>query len=102
MGFYIKDTASGKQLLVDTGAMMSTFPPSEEDRKQPAINSVPLVAANGSSITCFGKKTRTISIMGRSYDWPFLIADVKVPLLGACGGFLPHFNKCKTEFCFSF
>ena len=88
VGFYIRDTTSGKQMLVDTGAMMSTFPPSEEDRKHPPSNTIHLVAANGSSITCFGTKTRTISIMDRSYDWPFLIADVRTPLLGA--DFLAH------------
>ncbi|XP_068234102.1 uncharacterized protein [Palaemon carinicauda] len=47
-----------------------------------------LVAANGSPIRCYGARILRISILGRSYSWPFAIVDVSRPLLGA--DFLAH------------
>ena len=87
-GFYIHDAASGKKFLVDTGATVSTFPSSKDDSRHLHNDMAPLVAANGSPIQCYGTRTLEISIMGRTYKWPFLIADVKIPLLGA--DFLAH------------
>ncbi|XP_066956263.1 uncharacterized protein [Macrobrachium rosenbergii] len=34
IGFYVRDTVSGRMMLVDTGAIRSIFPASREDRKQ--------------------------------------------------------------------
>ena len=86
--FHVRDSISGQRLLVDTGAMQSTFPPSQTDRSHTTASTVALVAANGSPIKTYGIKTLEISILGQSYRWPFIIADVKMPLLGA--DFLAH------------
>ncbi|XP_068250187.1 uncharacterized protein [Palaemon carinicauda] len=83
MGFYILDVHSGKRFLVDTGATVSTFSPYKDNRGLPSDDRASLVAANGSPITCYGTRTLKVWIMGWDYDWPFLIADVKVPSLGA-------------------
>ena len=88
VGFYVQDAISGRRLLVDTGAMQSTFPPSREDRTKSNNGAAALVAAKGTPIRCYGCRTLEISILGSSYRWPFVIADVKVPLLGA--DFLAH------------
>ena len=68
--------------------MVSTFPASKKDKDNLPTDKSTLVAANGSQISCFGPRKITISIMGRQYTWPFLIADVRTPLLGA--DFLAH------------
>ncbi|XP_066976811.1 uncharacterized protein [Macrobrachium rosenbergii] len=75
-------------MLVDTGAMQSVFPPSREDSDRMSGAAASLVAANRSPIHCYGTRTRRISILGHKYEWPFVIADVKFPLLGA--DFLAH------------
>ncbi|XP_068243807.1 uncharacterized protein [Palaemon carinicauda] len=72
------------QLMVDTGAMQLTFPPSQADLDCGPSKDAPLpVAANGSPIRCYGTRVLRISIMGRSYSWSFAIGDVSRPLLGA-------------------
>ena len=86
--FYVRDTMSKKLMLVDTGAMRSVFPPSKEDRRRKPDDAAPLVAANGSRILCYGTKHLNLSILGRTFKWPFIIADVGTPLLGA--DFLAH------------
>ncbi|XP_066941368.1 uncharacterized protein [Macrobrachium rosenbergii] len=68
--------------------MQSVFPLSREDSDRTSSAATALVAVNGSSICCYGTLTRRISILGHKYDWPFVIADVKFPLLGA--DFLAH------------
>ena len=88
VGFHVRDKISGRKLLVDTGAMQSTFPPTAMDRDQHDTTTPALVAANGTPIKCYGVKTLDISILGHTYSWPFIIADVKMPLLGA--DFLAH------------
>ncbi|XP_068204615.1 uncharacterized protein [Palaemon carinicauda] len=70
--------------MVDTGAIQSTFPPSQADLDRGASKDASsLVAANGSHIRCYGTRILRISIMGRLYSWPLAIADVSRPLLGA-------------------
>ncbi|XP_068229513.1 uncharacterized protein [Palaemon carinicauda] len=87
-GFYILDVNSGKIFLVDIVTTVSIFPPLKDDRGLPSDNRGALVAANSSPITCYGTRTMKISIMGRDYNWPFLITDVKVSL--AHHGLLTH------------
>ncbi|XP_068212646.1 uncharacterized protein [Palaemon carinicauda] len=70
--------------MVVTGAMQSTFPPSQAELDHgPSKDAPSLVAANGSPIRCYGTRTLRISIIGRSYSWPFAIADISHPLLDA-------------------
>ena len=68
VGFYVKDTVSKKRLLVDTGAMHSTFPPSKEDLSKPASTTFALEAANVSPIKNYGYKTMQINIFGKTYQ----------------------------------
>ncbi|XP_068205285.1 uncharacterized protein [Palaemon carinicauda] len=75
--------------MVDTGAMQSTFTTSQADLDRgPSKDAPSLVAANWSPIRCYGTRVLRISIMGRSYSWPFTIVDVSRLLLGA--DFLAH------------
>ncbi|XP_068200684.1 uncharacterized protein [Palaemon carinicauda] len=78
----------GKRFLVDTVATVSTITPLKDDHGFPSDDRTALVATNSSPITCYWMRTLEISIMGRNYSWPFLIADVKWAFLGA--DFLAH------------
>ena len=54
-------------------------------------DSLPLVAANNSSIKTYGTSKRIVDIvLKREYSWTFIVADVKQPILGA--DFLIHYN----------
>ena len=67
---------------MDTGAEVSVLPPSSHERffnnPGPA-----LVAANGSSIKTYGKRTVTIELPVGRFRWTFVLANVSKPLLGA-------------------
>ena len=88
--FYISDRSSGLRFLIDTGAEVSVIPPSCTDRlTQP--DSLVLQAANNTSIATFGKRSLTLDLgLRRSFQWVFVVAKVKHPILGA--DFLRHFN----------
>ena len=77
----IKDQLSGKFFLVDSGANECVFPASPEDRSLPQSTS--LVAANGSSISTFGKRTLPLNFGGVAFSQEFWIASVSRPILGA-------------------
>ncbi|XP_068227955.1 uncharacterized protein [Palaemon carinicauda] len=96
-GFYIHNASSGKRFLVDTAATLSTYLLSKDDHGLPSDDRAALVTANGRPITCYRTRTLKISIMGRDYSWPFLIADVKVPLLGA--DFIGHHGSLVDVCC---
>ena len=76
------DRKTGITYLVDSGAEVSCIPATRQDR-QNLPTTDPLIAANGSSISTFGKKELTIHLGDSSYNWPFHIANVDHPLLGA-------------------
>ena len=63
---HIKDSESGAQFLVDTGAEVSIIPPTANDRSRPTRTN--LVAANGSRIKSFGTRQRTIKINNQLYS----------------------------------
>ncbi|XP_064121804.1 uncharacterized protein LOC135226295 [Macrobrachium nipponense] len=83
-------------MLVDTEAMQSVFPPSAEDHSRTPDALATLVAANGTPIHSYGTKTQTITFLGQTYTWPFVIADVRAPLLSA--DFLAHHGLLVDEF----
>jgi cleavage and polyadenylation specificity factor subunit 1 len=85
----ISDVASGRQFLVDTGAEVSLFPAAGQDVRA-RTSGAPLFAANGSPIRTFGTLTLTVDLGIRKCAWPFLLADVSRPLIGA--DFLRHFG----------
>ncbi|XP_064111277.1 uncharacterized protein LOC135218757 [Macrobrachium nipponense] len=87
-GFYVQDSISGLRMLVDTGDKPSLFPSSAEDCSRAPDDPTVLVAANGTPIRTYGTRAQTIAFLGRTYTWPFVLADVRIPLLGA--DFLAH------------
>ena len=88
--FYITDCNNGVHLLVDTGAEVSVFPPTNTERKYQQ-DGFTLQAVNHTPIkTC---ATRLIILnlrFHRTFQSPFIIADVHKPIIGA--DFLRHFN----------
>jgi len=78
---YVWDRNSGHKLLVDTGAQVSVFPASAHERRRQKTE--PLVAANGSTINTFGKRTIRLDLGFRKFTWSFVLADVNRPMLGA-------------------
>lgn len=88
---FIFDKLTGISFLIDTGADISVLPPNFiESKKIKAIENQ-LFAANGTSITTFGKKTINVSVgLRRAFDWAFTVANVKVAIIGA--DFLVHYK----------
>ncbi len=78
---YVWDRNTGHKLLVDTGAQVSVFPASATERRSQKTE--PLVAANGSSIDTFGRRTIPLDLGFRKFQWSFVLADVNRPMLGA-------------------
>lgn len=84
---YAYDRNAGRRYLVDSGAEVSVLPASSFNTR--ALEPGPaLEAANGSSITTYGKHLTPLCINGRRYDWNFVVADVSKAILGA--DFLRH------------
>ena len=83
----LHDATSNRSFLVDTGAEVSVVPASEEERQRAPMQKQ-LVAANGSQIRCYGEKKLRLQVGTRSYEWKFLVAEVRRPLIGA--DFLTH------------
>ena len=75
------DELSGRSFLVDTGADLSVFPASSEDKKAPASSS--LVAANGSNISSFGTRIIKLQFHSVKVQHPFRLANVSRPILGS-------------------
>jgi len=81
--FSITDNKSRQQFLIDTGADVSVYPASPNERKfnKPSIS---LSAANGTSIQTWGKR-----VFNLQFNWnkpithEFVLADVTRPILGA-------------------
>ena len=84
---YIRDTNSGRQFLVDTGAEVSVFPVSGRDTRARQSDGE-LLTANGSTCRTYGTRQLKLAVDGHEFLWPFVIAEVTQPLLGAdflCG-----------------
>lgn len=76
--------------MVDTGAAISVIPRETSQRNHP-IGPIILQAANGTRISTFGQQSLTLDLgLRRSFRWIFIIADVKIPILGA--DFLANFS----------
>ena len=88
--FYITDCTNGLRFLVDTGAEVSVIPPSPTDRKHHESN-LSLQAVNNTLITTYGNRLLSLNIgLCRTFQWVFIIADVKNPIIGA--DFLRHYS----------
>ena len=79
----MSDEVSGCSFLVDTGADISVFPASIEEKRSPASALSNLVAANGSTIALFGSKSLKLSFPSVNLVHRFRIADVSKPILGS-------------------
>ena len=86
--FNYTDKESGTTFLIDTWATESVFPVTyAEISSRQQVNDV-LVAANGMPIPCYGWKLVYLTVGNTALRWPFLLAKVTRPILGA--DFLCH------------
>ena len=83
----LHDAKTNQSFLIDTGAEVSVVPATEQERQGAPLQKE-LVAANGSRIRCFGEKKVRLQISPRTYEWQFLVAEVRRPVIGA--DFLTH------------
>ena len=66
--------------MIDTGADVSVIPATGREPK----TSYSLYAANGSEITTHGTKLLTVDLgLRRRFSWPFIVAAVSKPIIGA-------------------
>ena len=87
---YVADKGHKCRYLIDTGAAVSVLPKSCANRISGA-DSLPLVAANNSTINTYGNCKRVVDVgLKREYPWTFIVADVQQPIIGA--DFLIHYN----------
>ena len=72
----------GRHFSIDSGGDESVFPASSSDRS--SARSQDLIAANGSTIRTYGRRSLSVSFSSRHQtDHSFWIAEVSKPLLGA-------------------
>ena len=87
---YVADKGHKCKYLIDTGAAVSVLPKSCANGISDA-DSLPLVAANNSTINTYGNCKRVVDVgLKREYPWTCIVADVKQPIIGA--DFLIHYN----------
>ena len=87
---YVADKGHKCRYLIDTGAAVSVLPKSCANGILDA-DSLPLVAANNSTIHTYGNCKRVVDVgLKREYPWTFIVADVQQPIIGA--DFLIHYN----------
>ena len=86
---FIFENNTKRKFLIDCGADSSVYPVSNKNEVKEEGSH--LVAANGTKIPTYGEKLLDVNLgMRRKFVWPFIIADVKYPILGA--DFLSNFN----------
>ena len=87
---YVADKGHKCRYLIDTGAAVSVLPKSCANGISDA-DSLPLVAANNSTIHTYGNCKCVVDVgLKREYPWTFKVADVQQPIIGA--DFLIHYN----------
>ena len=87
---YVTDKGHKCRYLIDTGAAVSVLPKSCANGILDA-DSLPLVAANNSTIHTYGTCQRVVDVgLKREYLWTFIVEDVQQPIIGA--DFLIHYN----------
>jgi transposase InsO family protein len=79
---YVHDRKSGRRFLIDTGAQVSVLPASSHDSRY-GTRGLPLVAANGTTIKSYGTRTVQLQIGSQLYEWPFVLAEISKPIIGA-------------------
>ena len=87
---YVADKGHTCRYLIDTGAAVSVLPKSCANGISDA-DSLPLVAANNSTIHTYGNCKCVVDVgLKCEYPWTFIVADVQQPIIGA--DFLIHYN----------
>ena len=87
---YVADKGHKCRYLIDTGAAVSVLSKSCANGISGA-DSLPLVAANNSTIKTYGNCKRVVDVgLKREYPRTFIVADVQQPIIGA--NFLIHYN----------
>ncbi|GBL76889.1 hypothetical protein AVEN_12571-1 [Araneus ventricosus] len=87
---YVQDRITKTQFLVDTGIDVSCYPKSYLNEVL-KLQGTTLFAANGSHIKTFGSKLLSLNLgLQRKLQWPFVIADITKPIIGA--DFLQQFG----------
>ena len=87
---YVADKGHKCRYLIDTGAAVSVLPKSCANGISDA-GSLPLVAANNSTIHTYGNCKRVVDVgLKREYPWTFIVADVQQPAIRA--DFSIHYN----------
>jgi cleavage and polyadenylation specificity factor subunit 1 len=81
---HLQDDITKRRFLVDNGAAYSVYP--HQSSGVPV--GPPLHGPGGQPIACWGERCISVSFSGRPFDWTFLLADVKFPILGT--DFLRH------------
>jgi cleavage and polyadenylation specificity factor subunit 1 len=69
---------------VDTGTEVSLLPAVRSDRRTSGTGTIPpLVAANGSVIKLYSKRTLPLNLCGQRFEGEFIVANVRQAILGA-------------------
>lgn len=87
---FIPDPTSKLTYLVDSGSDVCVLPYQKKSFQSNKEN-ITLYSANGSTIKTYGVKVVTLSLnLRRKFQWPFILADVSKPIIGA--DFLRHYG----------
>lgn len=74
---FINDKANRLKFLIDSGADISVLPSSKFKNHKKASDII-LTAANGSTITTFGKKMLNVDLgLQREFPFVFIIANIE-------------------------
>ena len=76
---YLRDDLSGQDFLVDTGAALSLLPSQQSIPPGPRR----LRQADGSNLPSWGRRIVPLQFGGHTFSWPFLLAAVDRPIIGA-------------------
>lgn len=88
---YIVDNSTKLRFLIDTGADISVLPSSLIKHHNLKNTNHTLFAANGTRIKTFGEKRLQIDLgLRRCFDWNFVLAEVKCPIIGS--DFVTHYD----------
>jgi hypothetical protein len=92
--FFVQDSNTGREYLVDSGAAKSLIPRGKRDMARVEPVGFILTDASNNVIPCYGDEPTTVRIgeNQQEHTWTFVVADVSYPILGldflAASGFL--------------
>ena len=76
---HVRDKATNRLILLDTGAQVSVFPPDPGDKIDPSMT---LKAVNGTRLKCFGKRKVDVKLGRKKYEIEVIKSEVDTPILG--------------------